>query len=81
METGVTMRLSTRLTIAMVALVLLTATAIGLLTYRNVETVVLPNGLERIANHVHLLAAVVRMTVAAIDLLNITPSLSRPPSD
>ena len=36
------MTLSTRLTVAMVALVLLTATAVGYLTYRNVEAFALP---------------------------------------
>ena len=50
------MRLSTRLTVAMVALVLLTAIAIGLLTYRNIETAVLPRALDRLDLQVELLA-------------------------
>jgi PAS domain S-box-containing protein len=42
------MKLMTRLTVAMVALVLLTATAVGVLTYRNVVALALPLGLDRI---------------------------------
>ena len=42
------MRLSTRLTAAMVALVLLTAIAIGVLTDRNIAAVILPHELNRI---------------------------------
>jgi PAS domain S-box-containing protein len=52
------MRLSTRLTIAMVALVLLTATAVGLLAYRNVVAIALPRGLDRIDTHARTLATV-----------------------
>jgi PAS domain S-box-containing protein len=55
---GHTMRLSTRFTIAMVALVLLTATAVGLLTYRNVVAIALPRGLDRIVTHARLIATV-----------------------
>jgi PAS domain S-box-containing protein len=51
------MRLSTRLTLAMVALVLLTATAVGYLTYRNVEEFALPRGLDRIDTRTRVLAA------------------------
>jgi PAS domain S-box-containing protein len=51
------MRLSTRLTLAMVMLVLLTATAVGYLTYRNVETFALPRGLDRIDTRTRVLAA------------------------
>src|ERR1700740_3104725 len=50
------MRLSTRLTLAMVGLVLLTATAVGYLTYRNVEALALPRGLERIDGRARLAA-------------------------
>ncbi len=50
------MRLSTRLTLAMVALVLLTAAAIGFLTYRSVETVILPGELERVDKDARTLA-------------------------
>jgi PAS domain S-box-containing protein len=51
------MALSTRLTVAMVALVLLTATAVGYLTYRNVEAFALPRGLDRIDIRTRVLAA------------------------
>ena len=51
------MKLTTRLTVAMVALVLLTATAVGLLTYRNIEAVALPRVLERLSLQSELLAA------------------------
>jgi PAS domain S-box-containing protein len=51
------MKLSTRLTAAMVALVLLTATAVGYLTYRNVEAFALPRGLDRIDSRTRVLAA------------------------
>ena len=51
------MRLSTRLTLAMVGLVLLTAAAVGYLTERNTEAIALPRGLERIDNRARVLAA------------------------
>src|SRR5262245_40970378 len=51
------MRLSTRLTLAMVGLVVLTAAAVGLLIDRNIEQQALPRDLERIDTHAHLLAA------------------------
>ena len=51
------MRLSTRLTLAMVVLVLLTATAVGYFTYRNVEAFALPRGLDRIDTRTRVLAA------------------------
>jgi PAS domain S-box-containing protein len=41
------MKLSTRITIAMVALVLLTAIAVGGVTYRNLEAAILPRALAR----------------------------------
>jgi PAS domain S-box-containing protein len=46
-----------RLVIAMVSLVLLTATLVGLLTYRNLEEAILPRALERVETHTRLLAA------------------------
>jgi PAS domain S-box-containing protein len=49
------MRLSTRLTIAMVALVFLTATAIGVITYREVGAVALPRSLDRLHIQARLL--------------------------
>ena len=51
------MKLSTRLTLAMVVLVLLTATAVGYFTYRNVEAFALPRGLDRIDTRTRVLAA------------------------
>ena len=50
------MMLSTRLAVAMVALVTVTAAAVGSLTYRNIEAVVLPRALARIDAQVRLLA-------------------------
>jgi hypothetical protein len=41
------MRLSTQSTLAIVGVVLVTATALGLFTYRSVETAALPGQLER----------------------------------
>jgi PAS domain S-box-containing protein len=57
------MGLQARLTAAMVALVVLTAATVGLLIYRNVETVVLPRALGRIDAHARLLAAEFEATV------------------
>ncbi len=51
------MSLFVRLVIAMVTLVLLTATSIAVLTYHNLEQAVLPRALERIETHARLLAA------------------------
>src|SRR5690242_2347974 len=51
------MRLSTRLTLAMIVLVLLTATAVGLLIDRSIEQRALPRALDRIDMHATLLAA------------------------
>ena len=59
------MRLSTCLTIAMVALVLVTATAIGLLTYRNVVAIALPRGLDRIDTNTRVIATELNATVRA----------------
>jgi PAS domain S-box-containing protein len=50
------MKLSTRLTIAMVALVLITALAMGSLIYHNVAAVAMPRVLERIDVHAQFLA-------------------------
>jgi PAS domain S-box-containing protein len=50
------MRLSTRLIVAMVALVLVTAAAVGILTYRNIEAIALPGALDRIETHTRILA-------------------------
>jgi PAS domain S-box-containing protein len=51
------MKLSSRLTFAMVGLVVATALAIGWVTNRNLERVALPRALERIETHARLLAA------------------------
>ena len=51
------MTLAARLTAGTVAIVLLMATAIGLMTYRSVETAILPGEFERVQTHVNLLAA------------------------
>src|SRR5262245_36572588 len=51
------MKLSSRLTLAMVGLVVVTAVAVGWVTYRNLEAVVLPRALERVENRVRLLAS------------------------
>ena len=51
------MKLSTRMTIAMIALVLATAVAIGGLTYRNLEAAMLPRSLERVQLDLRLLTA------------------------
>src|SRR5260370_24489732 len=59
------MRLSTRLTLAMVVLVLLTATAVGYFTYRNVEAFALPRGLDRIDTRTRVLAAELEAGVRA----------------
>ncbi|HKY87606.1 MAG TPA: PAS domain S-box protein, partial [Pseudorhodoplanes sp.] len=50
------MNLTTRLAIAMIALVLFTATAVGILTYRNVATISPARSFDRIQARVQLLA-------------------------
>src|ERR1700722_15211732 len=57
------MSLSTRLTVAMVMLVLLTVAAVGLLTYRSVEATILPGELERVDAHARGLSAELRAYV------------------
>src|SRR3977135_2622733 len=57
------MRLSTRLTLAMVVLVLLTATAVGLLINRSIEERALPRALDRIDVHANLLASALDASV------------------
>jgi PAS domain S-box-containing protein len=51
------MRLSTRLTVAMVALVLLATTAVGVLTFRNIEASALPRALDRLDMQADLLGS------------------------
>src|ERR1700722_4928529 len=50
------MNLSTRLAAAMVVLVLLTVAAVGVLTYRGVETAVLPGEIDRVGAHARALS-------------------------
>jgi len=57
------MKLSTRLAFAMVALVLLTTSALGLLTYRNIVTLILPRALERVDTHARLTALVLEASL------------------
>lgn len=57
------MNLSTRLMVAMVALVVLTAVTIGFLTYRKIETIALPRALERVEFHARLTAAELEASV------------------
>jgi PAS domain S-box-containing protein len=70
------MRLSTRLTIAMVALVLLATTALGVLTYRNIASSALPRALDRIDTHAQLLATELAASVrgARADVLGFRSS-------
>ena len=57
------MKLSTRMALAMVALVLLTALSVGLLSYRNIRSAILPRAAERIEVHVRVLAATLAAAV------------------
>src|SRR4051812_11337874 len=50
------MTLSTRLAIAMIALVAIAVAAVGWLSYRSVEQALLPRVLERIETHARLVA-------------------------
>ena len=59
------MKLSTRLTMAMVALVLFAIAMTGILTYRNLLSVAVPRSLERLDAHVQLLAAELQAVVGA----------------
>ena len=56
------MKLSTRMALAMAALALLTALSVGLLSYLNVRSAMLPQAAERVEVHVRVLAA----TLAAV---------------
>ena len=57
------MKLSSRMALAMVALVVLTALAIGLLSYRNIRSAVLPRAAERSELHVRMLATALTAAV------------------
>lgn len=56
-------KLSTRLMAAMIALAVLTAATIGLLTYRNIESIALPRALDHLHAHVRLLATELEASV------------------
>jgi hypothetical protein len=58
------MSLSARLMAAMVALVLVTAAAVGLLTYRNIDLIALPQALHRIEMHSRLAATELEASLA-----------------
>src|SRR4051812_36744910 len=70
------MKLSTRLILAMVVLVLLSGTIIGVFTYRNVETLVQPRALARIDADARLLALELEASVrgARADVLGFRAS-------
>ncbi len=57
------MKLSTRMALAMMVLVVLTALAVGLLTYRNIRAIALPRAAERVEVHVRVLAATLEAAV------------------
>jgi PAS domain S-box-containing protein len=57
------MRLSTRLTVAMVALVLFTATTVGLLALHNITALAQPRFLDRLDTHAQLLAIKLELSV------------------
>jgi PAS domain S-box-containing protein len=57
------MKLSTRLAVAMVALVLLTTAALGWLTYLNTVTLILPRALDPLETHAHLTATVLEISL------------------
>jgi len=59
------MKLSTRMALAMVALVLLTTAALGLLTYHNIVTLILPRALDRMETHARLTAMVLEASLRA----------------
>jgi PAS domain S-box-containing protein len=58
------MTLSTRLMLAMVALVLMTAATVGVISYWSIEAIALPDALDRIAMHTRLLATELETSVA-----------------
>ena len=73
------MKLSARIMTAMLALVLLTSAAVGLLTYRNLEAAILPIEFERLESHTQGLATELNTYVqhARADLLMLaaTPAM------
>ena len=65
------MKLSTRLAVAMVALAVLTAAAVGFITYRDVELAILSSEIERQKANIHLVALdfELRMRAARADII------------
>jgi hypothetical protein len=59
------MKLSTRLSLAMLALVLFTATAVAVFTYRDLEAAILPRALERLESRATLQAVELESYVRA----------------
>jgi hypothetical protein len=59
------MTLTTRLAIAMIALVAIAVSAVGWLSYRNLEQALLPRVLDRIETHSRFVAAELDSHVAA----------------
>ena len=59
------MKLSTRLTLAMIALVAVTASAVGLLVHREIEKQAVPRALERLDLRTELLAMRLETSVHA----------------
>jgi PAS domain S-box-containing protein len=57
------MTLSTRMALAMVALVLLTTTALGVLAYRSVEKLIMPRALDQLQTHAGLTAMVLEASL------------------
>jgi hypothetical protein len=70
------MKLSTRMALAMVALVLLTALSVGLLSYRNIRSAMLPRAAERVEVHVRVLAATLAAAVRGARLPPSRPTIS-----
>ena len=60
------MKLSTRMALAMVALVLLSTTALGVLTHRNIVMLILPRALDRVETHARLTAMVLEASLRGI---------------
>ncbi len=65
------MKLSTRLAVAMVALAVLTAAAVGFITYRDVESAILSSEIERQKANIHLVTQEFesRMSIARADII------------
>src|SRR5262249_51357790 len=71
------MKLSSRLTLAMVGLVVVTAVAVTWVTYRNLEAVVSPGALEQVLD-ASLLGGLIGILIAPVLAVIFARSLSRP---